>query len=325
NSLVTVQIALSMALLASAGVFVKSLDNVSKVNLGIRTENVVTFGLSPEHNGYSHGRSRQLFQEVSDAVAAVPGVTDVSASVVQPLANNNWGNDVSVQGFKKGPDTDANASFNEVGPGFYKALGTTLLSGREFTASDNLNAPKVAIVNEEFARKFGLGRDAVGKYMGTGRGDSLNIQIVGLVRNAGYSDVKQKPRPVFAIPYMQDSSLGSLTFYARTGGDPIQTFRTLPPLLRRLPPTPPAQNLKTLSQQVKENVFLDRMISTLSASFAFLATILAAVGLYGMLAYSVAQRTREIGVRMALGADLWRVRRMVLRQVAALTVIGAAI
>jgi predicted permease len=325
NSLVTVQIALSMALLASAGVFVKSLTNVSKIDLGIKTENVVTFGLSPELNGYSHVRSRALFQQVSDALAAVPGVTNVTGSTVTLLAGNNWGNDVSVQGFKKGPDTDANASYNEVGPGFYKTLGTTILSGREFTASDNSNAPRVTIVNEAFAKKFGLGRDAVGKYIGTSRGDSLNILIVGLVRNAGYSDVKQKSRPVFVIPYMQDSSLGSLTFYLRTASDPIQTLRAIPALVRRIDATLPVEDLKTLPQQVKENVFLDRMISTLSAAFALLATILAAVGLYGMLAYSVAQRTREIGVRMALGADVWAVRRMVLRQTAVLTTIGAAI
>ena len=325
NSLVTVQIAMSMALLASAGLFVKSLTNVSKLDLGIKTENVVTFGLSPELNGYTHARSRQLFQEVNDALAAVPGVTNVSASTVTLLANNSWGNDVSVQGFKKGPDTDANSRFNEVGPGFYTTLGTTVLSGRDFTASDNLNGPRVVIVNEAFAKKFGLGRDAVGKYIGTGRSDSLNIQIVGLVRDAGYNDVKLKAQPVFAIPYMQDSSLGDLTYYVRTAADPIQTLRAIPALIRRLDPNLPVMNLKTLPQQVKDNVFLDRMISSLSAAFALLATILAAVGLYGMLAYSVAQRTREIGVRMALGADIWSVRRMVLRQMALLTLIGGAI
>jgi ABC-type antimicrobial peptide transport system permease subunit len=124
---------------------------------------------------------------------------------------------------------------------------------------------------------------------------------------------------------MQDSSLGSLTFYVRTASDPIQTLRAIPALVRRIDAALPVENLKTLPQQVKENVFLDRMLSTLSAAFALLATILAAVGLYGMLAYSVAQRTREIGVRMALGADMWAVRRMVLRQMAVLTTIGAAI
>ncbi len=325
NALVTVQIALSMALLVSAGLFVKSLSNVSKVDLGIKTENVVVFGLSPELNGYKADRSAQLFSQVEDALAAIPGVTDVTAGMVPLLSGSNWGSDVAVQGFKKGPDTDANSRYNEVGPGYYKALGIPLLAGREFTQSDRNGATRVAIVNEAFAKKFGLGRDAVGKYMGNGRGDSLNLLIIGLAKNASYSEVKAEVPPVFVIPYKQDSTTGALNFYVRTTGDVTQTLRAIPAVIRRLDPNLPIENLKTLPQQVKENVFLDRMISTLSAAFALLATLLAAVGLYGVLAYSVAQRTKEIGVRMALGADRSRVRTMVLRQVGVLTAIGGVI
>jgi predicted permease len=244
---------------------------------------------------------------------------------VPVFSGNSWGSDVSVQGFKKGPDTDANARFNEVGPGYYKTMGIQVLSGREFTASDQLGTTQVAVVNETFAKKFGLGRDAVGKFMGNSGNDSLNIQIVGLVKDAGYNSVKNPAPPLFALPYRQDSTVGSMVFYVRTAADPTQVLRAIPGVIQRLDPNLPVENLKTLPQQVKENVFMDRMISTLSAAFALLATMLAAVGLYGVLAYSVAQRTREIGVRMALGADGSRVRTMVLRQVGVMTLIGGVI
>jgi ABC-type antimicrobial peptide transport system permease subunit len=164
--------------------------------------------------------------------------------------------------------------------------------------------------------------------MGEGRGagdNTLDLEIVGLVKDAKYSEVKAKVPPLYFTPYKQDTTVGAMTFYVRTAAGPEQLLRAIPGVIKTLDPNLPVENLKTLPQQAKENVFLDRMISTLAAAFAMLATLLAAVGLYGVLAYSVAQRTKEIGVRMALGADGGRVRGMVLRQVGLMTLIGGAI
>ncbi len=326
TTLATAQIALSMTLLACAGLFTKSLLNISRVDLGIKTENVVTFGISPELNAYKPERSRQLFVRLEEELSAMPGVTGVTTALVPLLAGSNWGSDVRVEGFQSGPDIDSNSRFNEVGPGYFRTMGVPLIGGREFTPADIVGSPKVAIVNEAFAKKFNLGRDAVGKRIGGGRQEeTLDIEIVGLVQNAKYSEVKREVPPLFFRPYRQDDEVGSMTFYVRTAVDPSSFLVNIPKAVAKLDANLPVENLRTLTQQVQNNVFLDRLMTTLSAAFASLATLLAAIGLYGVLAYTVTQRTREIGLRMALGAAPSRVRGMVLKQVAIMTAIGGVI
>lgn len=325
SALVTAQIALSMGLLIMSALFLKSLVNVSRVDLGVKVNDIATFLIVPARVGYDSLRSAVLFMRVEQELAAIPGVTGVTSGLVPLLSGDNWGNDAHVQGYPCGGDIDCGSRFNEIGPDYFKTLGVQLRSGREFTAADQLGAQRVAIVNQAFAKKFKLGNDAVGKFMGTESDDTLDVQIIGLVPDVKYSDVKDSVPPVYYQPWRQDARKGALYFYVKTSLPPDQILASLRATIKRIDPALPVESLKTMPQQVRENIFLERMISILSSAFAMLATLLAGVGLYGVLSFSVQQRTREIGVRMALGADGGNIRSMVMKQVGVMLLIGGTV
>jgi predicted permease len=329
--LATVQIGLSMTLLILAGLFTKSLLNVSRADLGLRADHVATFRVSPGLNGYSLSRTLALFERIEDAAGAIPGVTGVSTSNVPVLSGQNWGTRVTkVEGVESAPDADAQSKWTFIGPDYFRTLGIPLLAGREFTRTDTPKSQKVAIVNEQFAKKFHLGSDVIGKRVTLvvgvpGQGSSeLEMEIIGLTQNSKYNHVKGDMPPVLFQPYRQSGDLADIAFYVRTSLNPKELLRTLTAVIGKIDPNLPVEDARTLPEQVLQDVMTDRLISILSTGFATLATILAAVGLYGVLAYVVAERTREIGVRIALGAAPARIYSMVMRNVGWMILIGGA-
>lgn len=328
TALTTAQVAFSMVLLVVAGLFAQSLLNVARVKLGMRVDSIVSFSVSPRSNGYGPERTMALFDRIEEALAAQPGVTGVASASIPLIANNGTGNSVDLEGFKAPPGMDTAVKRNEVSPTFFSTLSIPLLAGRNFTDADILNAPKIAIVNQSFVRKFHLGGRPVGRRFSCYPYDNVtkvDLEIVGVVADSAYSEVKGEIPAQYFQPRRQSERPDSAFFYVRAGVNPNIVMGAIPGILSRIDRNLPVTRLITMRRQVQDNVYLDRMLAMLSSAFAGLATLLAAIGLYGILAYTVALRTPELGLRLALGAEPARLRAMILRQVGRMALTGGVI
>jgi predicted permease len=325
KGLVVAQVALSLLLLVGAGLFVQSLKNLRGVNPGFRTESLVSFSVDPPLNGYKPERSRQFYRQLEERLTGLPGTRSAALCVIPVLSGDEWDSSIAVEGYTGREGVQPHMQF--VSPGFFDTLGIPVLLGRDFSLRDDQGAPKVGIVNDRFAKHYFPGSSPIGRKVGMGGdpGTKLDIEIVGVVRDTKYEDMRQEAPYELYIPYRQTEFVTGMTAYVRTQGDPVNLFGILRQTVREVDANVPVFEMRTLEQQVDRSLVTERMLATLSTVFGLLATILAAVGLYGVMAYMVARRTREIGIRMALGAARGAVVWLVMREVLLLAGLGIAI
>jgi predicted permease len=324
GALTVAQIAFSMLLLVLAGLFTKSLMNVARQDIGMDVDTLVSFSVTPRMNAYAPEQLADYYDRLEESLAARPGVLAVGSGGVPLLGNFALRQPFSVEGFDTAPGADTTAAVAMVGTDFFGALGIPLRTGRTFTEQDDAGSPPVAVVNESFARKFNVAD--VGKRAGFGTTTNYQFEIVGIVADAKFASVKGDFEPVIYLSrYQTAGGIQAMFYFLRAGVEPEALLAIVPRVVAEIDPDVPVTNLQTMTTTVNGNVYVDRLLSMLSAGFAALATLLAGVGLYGVLAYNVTQRTRELGLRLALGAPPARLRAMVLKQVGVMALIGAGI
>ena len=327
KALIVCQVGLTAALLAGAGLFTHSLVNLKRLSLGLRTDHAIEFSIAPGLNRYTPVRTVAFCDRLQETIARLPGVESVSAARVPVLTDSDAGADVTLEGYVPAADEELHFFENWVGPNYFETLGIPLASGREFRAADGPDSPKVAIINKTAAQRYFARRNPVGLHLalGAGSGAHPDIEIVGVAEDSKHTNVRDPVHPFVYIPYAQDKTLSHVTFYVRTAGDLAAMTRRLRKAVAELDPALPVYDLRTLDQQLDDSLFADRLVTFLSLSLGGLACLLAAIGLYGVMAYLVTRRTREIGVRIALGATRKNIAWLLLREGLRMMLAGLAI
>jgi len=338
KSLVIAQVTLSLLLLIGAGLFVRSLGNLRNLGPGFSAQNLVGFELDPSLNGYSVERMKVFYPQLLDALASIPGVQSVGLASMRILEDNEWDSSMTVEGFNPPtPDDHPEPYMNSVGPNYFATMGVPIVAGRDFRPTDNREVhhrpedplswnPTTVMINETFAKKYFAGRNPVGLHVGFGSdpGTPTDMEVIGVVKDMKYTNLKDEIPAQAYVPYMGGRYIGGMVVYVRTIADPNQLMSAIRSKVRDMDSNIPIYGMRTTEVQINNSLSSERMIASLSAVFGFLATLLAVIGLYGVMAYTVAQRTREVGIRMALGAAQGSVIWMVMREVLVLVAIGVA-
>ena len=323
GGLTLLQVALSLPLLVGAGLFLQSLRNLEGMDTGFQKENILLATLNPALNGYPQARIHSLYADLLAQLRAQPGVRAASLTTNPPISGG-WDMDsVVVEGYQPHQGEDMSPYWAAVSTDYFKTLGIPLLAGREFTDQDAAGAPKVAIINETMAHYFFKDANPLGRRIGL---DKIpDTEIVGVVKDAKYTNLREEtPRHMY-MPTMQQDRLFDLTLAVRTAGDPRAAVDMVRSVTAHVDPHLPIYGVTTLEDQIDVSLTADRMIAWLSSLFGMLATLLSAIGLYGVVAYSAERRTREIGIRIALGAIHGDVIWLVMREVVLLVAVGTAV
>jgi predicted permease len=321
GGLLPVQIALAVALLVLAGLFMRSLINVSRVELGMDVEPVVTFSVAPLIAGYDAGRVDPLYDEITRRLEAEPGIRSVASAVIPPLSGVVIPANIADRAGGQAPFTQ---SVPLTSPNVFDTLSIPFAAGRDFAPSDIQPTPLVAIVNEAFVRAHDLGEEPVGQFVRVaGPLVQATVEVIGVVRDAHYSSIKGPVLPQLFTPRVPANTTFQLRFfYLKTDADPDALMARIPRIVAEIDPSVPVTNLATFSRWARDNSWGDRLIASLTTSFAMLATLLTAIGLHGVLSYNIARRTREFGLRIALGAQPRRLLIGVFKQVGTTALIG---
>lgn len=327
KSLVVVQVGLSLLLLIGAGLFLQSLRNLHDLNPGFDTNNLMTFAVEPTLSGQSRPWTRDYYRRLKERLESLPGVSSVTLVVVPLLVDNEWDNWVTIEGYapKLGETPDPHMQYCSAD--YFETMKIPILLGRSIRPKDDENAPKVVVVNQKFAKRYFGSGNPIGRHIGMGidPGTKTDIEIVGVAGDTKYENLREPVPEELYIPFRQRDFVNSMYAYVRTRGEPVNLFGSIRQTVRDVDVNVPMYDLHTMDQQVEISLLTERLLATLSTAFGLLATLLAALGLYGVMAYMVARRTREIGIRMALGAGGGSVVWLVMREVMVLAGIGLTV